>query len=82
MCRGEEPSRRIGWRPPVRDFDDWEELPANWTLPLVRADWPGLAELVLATVAGVFPFDENLPVQVGTFQTDDPCVDCSPKVAA
>lgn len=73
---------RIGWRPPERDFDDGEELPANWTLPLIRGDWQGLAELVLATVAGVFRFDEDLPVQVGTFQTDDPCVDCFPQVAS
>lgn len=73
---------RIGWRPPARGFDDREELPANWTLPLVRGDWQGVAELALATVAGVFRFDKNLPVQVETFQTDDPCMDCFPQVAA
>ncbi len=78
---GQNPTR-IGWRPPTRDFDDPEEMPANWTLPLVRGDWQGSAELVLATVAGVFRFDENLPVQIGTFQIDHPCLDCFPQVAA
>jgi hypothetical protein len=75
----EELLARIGWRVP-NEADD--ALPANWTLPLVRGGWDDLVEVVLATVAGVFGFDERLAVQVHTFQADHPCRDCFPEVGA
>jgi hypothetical protein len=78
----EELLARIGWRAPACDFDDREEMPANWTLPLVSGDWQGLAQMVLATIAGVFVFDERQGVKVVTFQADHPCIECFPQVAA
>jgi hypothetical protein len=73
---------RIGWRRPGRDVDDPDELPANWSLPLVMGDWDALVEVLLATLAGVFGFAENAPVEVRTFQVDNPCRACMPEVFA
>ena len=67
----------IGWMPPARDHDDPDELPANWSLPLVRGDWATLTETLLATIIGVFGFSEHFPVQVRTFGCDHPCRACS-----
>ena len=57
-------------------------MPANWVLPLVHGNWADLVEVVLATVAGVFGFDETQPVVIHTFMADHPCSECFPEVAA
>ena len=53
--------RLLGWTPPMHDADDPDELPANWTLPLVKGDWQDLVEVLLATIVGVFGFDQGAP---------------------
>jgi hypothetical protein len=71
---------RVGWSRPARDADDPDELPANWTLPLVTGSCEDLVEVIVATVAGVFQFDENLPVEVRTFMVMHPCKEHFPTV--
>jgi hypothetical protein len=73
---------RLGWLAPARAYDGRSEMPANWCLPLIAGNWAELVEVVLATVAGVFGFDETQPVKVRTFMADHPCVACFPEVAA
>jgi hypothetical protein len=68
----------LGWQWEGTDADEPDGEPANWTLPEVRADSPDLVEILLATIVGVFGFDEHTPVQVRTFMVDDPCRDCFP----
>jgi len=72
----EELLAKIGWRAPADEVDVPDEYPANWTLPLVYGDWEKLIEVILATVVGVFGFDERVPVKVHTFQLDRACKDC------
>jgi hypothetical protein len=74
--------RQIGWNPPTRDGDDPDEMPTNWSLPMARGNWHALTEVLLATIAGVFSFDESEPVHVNSFQIDRPCKSCFPLEAA
>lgn len=67
----------IGWLPPTADFDDPDEMPANWYLPLVHDEWQQLVEVLVATVVGIFGFSVRLPVEVRSFAVDNPCRDCS-----
>ena len=67
----------LGWLPPTLEDDDPNEMPANWYLPLIRGDWQYLVEMLLTVMVGVLGFDELLPVEVRTFQCDNPCRDCS-----
>ena len=67
----------LGWLPPDAEHDDPDEMPANWHLPLVRGDWQHLVEIFVATIAGVFAFDEHAPIQVHSFGADNPCRACS-----
>ena len=67
----------LGWLAPALDDDDPDEMPANWYLPLTRGDWQYLVEMLLTVVVGVLGFDEQLLVEVSTFQCDNPCRDCS-----
>jgi len=68
---------RLGWLPPEAEFDDPDEMPANWSLPLVHGDWAYLVEVMVATVVGVFGFDADAPVEVRCFTAAHPCRDCS-----
>lgn len=69
--------RELGWLAPDRDYDDADEMPANWYLPRIHGDWQYLTEMLVATMVGVFGFDEGLPVKVRSFAATDPCRDCS-----
>ncbi|MGE0305024.1 MAG: hypothetical protein AB7N61_12320 [Acidimicrobiia bacterium] len=73
---------RLGWMAPARAYDDRSGMPANWVLPLVEGNWADMVEVVLATVAGVFGFDQNQPVEIRTFMADHPCKECFPEVTA
>ena len=64
---------RLGWVAPEADHDDPDEWPANWHLPLIHDDWEFLAEMLVATIIGVFGFSGNLPVEVRSFAADEPC---------
>jgi hypothetical protein len=66
----------LGWLASALD-DDPDEMPANWYLPLIVGDWQYLVAMLLTVAAGVLGFDEQLPVEVSTFQCDNPCRDCS-----
>ncbi len=66
----------IGWAPPALPIDNPEHMPANWSLPVVRGDWFGLTDVILATIA-VFDFDETQPVTIDGFLVDRPCEACS-----
>ncbi len=66
-----------GWRPPRLETDDPDDMPANWSLPLVRADWSSMTEVICATIIGIFGFSEHLPITIRTFQCDAPCKACS-----
>ena len=67
----------LGWRPPALDEDDPNEMPANWFLPLLHGDWQYLVEMLLTVMVSVLGFDDQLPVEVCTFQCDNPCRQCS-----
>ncbi len=67
----------LGWLAPALDNDDPNEMPANWYLPLIRGDWQYLVQMILTAMVGVLGFDDQLPVEVRTFQCDNPCRDCS-----
>jgi len=67
----------LGWQPPTSDHDDPNARPANWSLPLVHGDWTTTAEVVSATLIGVFGFSQYLPITVRTFLADTPCKPCS-----
>ncbi len=67
---------RLGWLPPSSDRDDPNEMPANWYLPLIHGDWPFLVDMIV-TAVHVVGFVEPLPIEVRTFQCDNPCRDCS-----
>jgi hypothetical protein len=67
----------LGWQPPHASSDDPEELPANWSLPLIRGDWTTMTEIVASTLISVFGFTEYLPVAVRTFPAVSPCKACS-----
>ncbi len=67
----------LGWQPPTSDVDDSDDMPANWTLPLVRGDWGHLTEMFASTIIGILGFSEHLPVEVHSFGADHPCRDCS-----
>lgn len=67
---------QIGWRRPERDVDMPDEYPSNWTFPLVQGTWDEMVEVILATIAGVFGFCEDVPVNIHTFQLDEACKDC------
>lgn len=69
--------RELGWQAPDRDYDDPDEMPANWYLPLIHGDWQYLTEMLVATAVGVFGFDECRPVVVRTFLAENPCRVCS-----
>ena len=67
----------LGWAAPALDHDDPDEMPANWSRPRIHGDWLEFVELLVATVVGVFGFDEHVPVTVRTFGCDQPCRACS-----
>jgi hypothetical protein len=68
---------RLGWLAPLSDDDDPDEMPANWHVPLVHGDWQYLVEMIIATIAGVFGFDAQVPIEVRSFQIANPCRRCS-----
>jgi hypothetical protein len=70
----------LGCWPPQSDVDVPDSMPATWTLALARGDWLDLVEILLATIVGVFRFDEHVPVMVRSFMADNPCRDCFPAV--
>jgi hypothetical protein len=67
----------LGWLPPALDHDEPDEMPANWTLPLVHGEWVELVDVLASTVIGVLGFSERLPVGVHGFLVHHPCRDCS-----
>ena len=67
----------LGWCAPASSEDDPDAMPSNWTLPLIRGDWPYLVEMLLATVVGVLGFSSRLPIEVRSFGCTHPCRDCS-----
>ena len=67
----------LGWTAPKADGDDPDDLPANWSLPIVRGDWANLVETITATIVGIFGFSEQLPVEMRLFLADHPCRACS-----
>ena len=67
----------LGWVAPASGEDDRAEIPANWTLPLIRGDWPYLIEMLLATMVSVRGFNSHLPIEVRSFGCNHPCRDCS-----
>lgn len=67
----------IGWLAPEADHDDPDEMPANWHLPLIRRNWRHLVEILVATIAGVFAFNERAPIEIRTFGAENPCQGCS-----
>lgn len=67
----------LGWQPPESDEDDEDEMPANWTLRLIRGDWSYLTQMLLAAMVGVLGFREDALVEMKTFTCDHPCRDCS-----
>ena len=67
----------LGWVAPASGEDDRAEIPANWTLPLIRGDWPYLIEMLLATMVSVRGFNSHLPIEVRSFGCNQPCRDCS-----
>lgn len=73
----EDALRQLGWHAPDRDYDDPDEMPANWYLPLIHGDWPYLADMLATTAIGVLGFDEHGPVVLRTFAAQNPCRDCS-----
>jgi hypothetical protein len=70
----------LGWRPPRSHRDDHDGLPVNWMLPLVHDDWQEVTEVLLATIAGIFGFEEDRRIDIQSFLADHPCVDCFPDV--
>ena len=73
----EELLELVGWLPPASDHDDPDDMPANWSWPLVQDDWSSLTEVICATIIGIFGFSEHLPITIRTFQCDAPCKACS-----
>jgi hypothetical protein len=67
----------LGWLAPTLSQDDPDEMPANWSLPLIVGDWGYLVEMLLASMVGVLGFDSRLPIEVRSFGCDHPCRDCS-----
>ncbi len=67
----------LGWCAPASSEDDPDEMPANWSLPLIRGDWPYLVGMLLASMVGVLGFSSRLPIEVRSFGCDHPCRDCS-----
>ena len=67
----------LGWLAPASSQDDPDEMPANWTLPLIHGDWAYLVEMLLATMVSVLGFSSRLPIEVRRFGCDHPCRDCS-----
>ena len=67
----------LGWLAPTADEDDPDEMPANWYLPQIHGDWPYLVEMLVATMVGIFGFDERHVVSVRTFAAENPCKACS-----
>jgi len=67
----------LGWLPPDSDVDDPDEMPANWHLPLIHGDWQYLVEMIVATVVGVFGFEQGAPVEIRSFTAENPCRACS-----
>jgi hypothetical protein len=67
----------LGWQAPTSDVDARDEMPANWTLPLVHGDWQHLTEMFASTMIGILGFSEHLPIEVVAFGADNPCRDCS-----
>lgn len=67
----------LGWRPPLRQVDHPDLMPANWTWRRLDGDWPTLVQILTAAVVGVFGFAEHLPVTVHTFGCHQPCRPCS-----
>jgi hypothetical protein len=63
----------LGWQAPSTTGDDG----GNWHLPVVTGDWLELVEMLLATMVGIFGFDEHHPVVVSTFVAAAPCRACS-----
>lgn len=59
------------------DHDEPEQMPANWSLPLIHGDWAYLVEMLKAVLIGVFGFSEHLPIEVRTFGVEKPCRACS-----
>ncbi len=68
---------QLGWLPPSSGVDDPNEMPANWYLPLIHGDWQFLVDMIVIAVVQVVEFVEQLPIEVRTFQCDNPCRDCS-----
>lgn len=73
----EELLRLLAWEWPEIDGDDPDVHPSNWSLPIVRGDWEFVAEMLSATLIGVFGFSQYLPITVRTFLCDSPCRACS-----
>lgn len=67
----------LGWQVPVADEDDPDEMPANWYLKPIHGDWTYLVEMFLATMVGIFGYDERAPVSIRTFAAENPCRSCS-----
>lgn len=70
----------LGWSAPTRRIDRPGDMPTNWALPPFEGAWDELVEVLLATIVGVFGFNENVPVIVTTFMADHPCPACFPTV--
>lgn len=73
----EELLAALGWQTPPAAEDDPDKMPANWYLPRIEGDWTYLVEMFLATMVGVFGYDEHAPVSIRTFAAENPCKKCS-----
>lgn len=67
----------LAWQRPSLDHDEPDQMPANWSLPLIHGEWAYLVEMLKAVVIGVFGFSGHLPIEVRTFGVDEPCRACS-----
>jgi hypothetical protein len=72
----EELLHMLAWQRPSLDHDEPEQMPANWSLPLIHGEWAYLVEMLKAVIIGVFGFSEHLPIEVRTFGVDAPCRAC------
>ena len=67
----------LGWLTPAETEDDPDKMPANWYLPPIHGDWLMLVEMFVATMVGIFGFDDRFPVGIRTFAAENPCKACS-----
>ena len=67
----------LGWLAPEAGPNTPDERSTNWHLPLIHGGWLQLVEMLVATIVGVFGFDERGPVTVISFGARNPCRACT-----